>query len=379
MTDAQLLVFSPHCALRFDGGRLVIEGHAGTPPLITDQVFLGGWLMRFAEATDVHAALATIDDAQARDFVSRAIAFLCSNGCLVEPQAQVQESTAEDAHAASRAHLASLSRGVYELGCDVAGFGPHAEAVLRAGGGAGLQARLRALDAGVAALRAELARHRGAYLDGQLQVLEAARGATADTAIDLHLGCGPCPLDGWVNVDIYPAPLAMNVLWGLPFADGSVRRVFMSHLLEHLFYPHDADAFLREILRVLAPGARARFVVPDIGACIAAYQRGDAAFFDARVEHWGEGDGRATPLEGFLSYAGAGPDPAWLFEAHKFGFDFDTLERALERAGFSGIERSGYLGSADAGLRLDDRSEVASASHEGEHYSLFVEAVKPLA
>ena len=40
-----------------------------------------------------------------------------------------------------------------------------------------------------------------------------------------------------------------------------------------------------------------------------------------------EVNGQATRLEHFLSYAGAGPDPAWLFEAHKFGYDGIQSER----------------------------------------------------
>ena len=41
------------------------------------------------------------------------------------------------------------------------------------------------------------------------------------------------------------------------------------------------------------------------------------------------------------------------------------------------IERVAYMQSRDAALRVDDHSEVASASYGGRHYSLFVEACKP--
>jgi predicted SAM-dependent methyltransferase len=171
--------------------------------------------------------------------------------------------------------------------------------------------------------------------------------------------------------------LATNVLWGLPFVDGSVSRVFLSHLLEHLFYPNDVQPFLAELQRVLAPGGRIRVVVPDIEQCLRAYAGNDDEFFRERREHWPGGDAASTRLEHFLAYAGAGPDPAHIFQAHKFGYDFETLARALARAGFVEIERSGYMQSRDVELRVDENSEVAGAVHGGRHYSLFVEAIKP--
>lgn len=63
----------------------------------------------------------------------------------------------------------------------------------------------------------------------------------------LHIGCGKNHLEGWINTDVYPAPLALNVLLGLPIADGSVR-----------------------------------FVVPDIEQCVEAYGNHDKRFLGDR-------------------------------------------------------------------------------------------------
>lgn len=365
------LVFSADAALRFQRGRMLIHTGAAMPPFVTDQPALIGWLAQFAQPVDAEAALASLPESS-RAFAARAIAYLRQSGALREGN-EAGESDVDTAHARSREHLAALAQAVYELGCDVAGFGPHAEAALRQRDGVGLEPRLESLRAAVAALRGELATQRAPYLRSQLQALGVDDGARA---LKLHIGCGPCLLPGWINLDVHPAPLATNVLWGLPFADGSVRLVFLSHLLEHLFYPNDVMPFLGEILRVLEPGGVVRIVVPDIAQCIEAYQRDDALFFAQRREHWGAGDGQTTRLEDFLAYAGAGPDPAWLFQAHKFGYDFATLRRALERAGFSDIERSGFNASAHPELRLDANSEVAGAAYGDRHYSLFVEARK---
>ena len=368
------LVFSADTVLRFQRGRMVIHAAATQPPFVTDQPALIGWLAQFAQPTALETALGQLQ-AGSREFAARAVAFLRQSGALSEAaSADAELPPSETAHERSRALLVELTQAVYELGCDVAAFGPAAEDALRQRGDLGLEARLQALRGGMASLRAELAAQRTPYLQTQLQAL----GVDAQSReLKLHIGCGPCLLPGWINIDIHPAPLATNVLWGLPFADGSARYVFLSHLLEHLFYPNDVHPFLVDIRRVLAPGGVVRIVVPDIAQCIAAYQNDDAEFFAQRRQHWGAGDGQTTRMEDFLAYAGAGPDPAWLFQAHKFGYDFATLQRAIERAGFVDIERSAFNASRHAALQVDANSEVAGARHGAEHYSLFVEARNP--
>jgi hypothetical protein len=367
------LVFSADTVLRFQRGRMVIHAAATQSPFVTDQPALIGWLAQFAQPTAVEGALSQLQGSS-REFAARAIAFLRQSGALSDAVNVNPEPASEVAHERSRALLTEMTQAVYELGCDVAAFGPAAEDAMRQRGDIGLEARLQALRGGMASLRAELAALRAPYLQTQLQAL----GVDAHSReLKLHIGCGPCLLPGWINIDIHPAPLATNVLWGLPFADGSARYVFLSHLLEHLFYPNDVHPFLVDLRRVLAPGGVVRIVVPDIAQCIAAYENDDAEFFAQRRQHWGAGDGQTTHLEDFLAYAGAGPDPAWLFQAHKFGYDFATLQRALERAGFVDIERSHFNGSRHIELQVDANSEVAGAQHGAEHYSLFVEARKP--
>lgn len=368
------LVFAADAVVRFQRGRMLIHAANTQPPFVTDQPALIGWLAQFARPTAAASALEQLPGAS-RELAARAIAYLQHAGALETTTGSDAAAPSADAtHERSRALLVELTQAVYELGCDVAAFGPAVEQALQQRGGVGLEARLQALRAGMAALRVELTALRTPYLQEQLQAL----GVDAQSReLKLHIGCGPCVLPGWINIDIHPAPLATNVLWGLPFADGSARYVFLSHLLEHLFYPNDVHPFLLDLRRVLAPGGVVRIVVPDIAQCIAAYQDDDAEFFAARREHWGNGDGRTTRLEDFLAYAGAGPDPAWLFQAHKFGYDYATLQRALERAGFVDIERSAFNASRHAALQVDANSEVAGARHGAEHYSLFVEARTP--
>ena len=267
----------------------------------------------------------------------------------------------------------AMLQSVFELACDLSGLGPFAEQAAKARNASPIQQRMAFIQQHIEQLRADLQTLRGSYLMQQLQQLGVNQHSQDQ---QLHIGSGPYNLDGWINLDVYPAQLSTNVLWGLPFADGQCRYVFLSHLLEHLFYPTDANSLLEDIYRILQPGGVVRIVVPDIAQCIQAYQENDTAFFQQRIEHWGTGDGNATRLEHFLSYAGAGPDPAWLFEAHKFGYDFETLQRALQRVGFKTIIRSNFMASTHEALRVDEHSQVASAKHGEQYYSLFVEAIK---
>lgn len=87
----------------------------------------------------------------------------------------------------------------------------------------------------------------------------------------LNIGCGNRKLEGFVNVDYNPAvgpDVVCDVSRGLPFADGSVDEVFMSHSLEHVdpLWP-----FLDELMRVCADGALLRIVVPHSSAPLAFY------------------------------------------------------------------------------------------------------------
>ncbi len=276
--------------------------------------------------------------------------------------------------AAHNKHTAkTMMQSVFELASDLAGLGVFAEQAAKARNAMPIHQRLGQIQQAIEQLRANLSTLRGPYLGQQLQSLGVNQNSQH---LQLHIGSGPYNLDGWINLDIFPAQLSTNVLWGLPFTNGQCRTVFLSHLLEHLFYPTDAMALLKEIRRILEPGGVVRIVVPDIEQCLRAYQENNQEFFEKRVEHWGGGDGNATRLEHFLSYAGAGPDPAWLFEAHKFGYDFETLERALQRAGFKSIVRSSFMGSEHEALRVDEHSQVASAKFGDAYYSLFVEAIK---
>lgn len=162
------------------------------------------------------------------------------------------------------------------------------------------------------------------------------RKATAGrTGLFLHVGCGPRVFDTWINIDLVPSAkgaIWFNALNGLDIADGAVRRIHCEHFLEHL-EQGEADAFLRECARVLETGGTMRVIVPDLKKYIDAYVGDDRAFF-GKLERLG---GAVEPL---ATRALVCNQMFRMGGAHAFAWDFETLERAARRAGFSSITPS---------------------------------------
>jgi SAM-dependent methyltransferase len=370
------LVFAADTLVRFRSGRILIHTTSSTLPAFdSDNPMLVGWLCQFAKPTAPDKVIALLQPGD-RAAAAGVLEYLQKSGALVEAGSPPAQPPPDDAQTMNlvASHLRLLARSLYDTACDLLGLGPHAERQLAQRTGVGIERRLMALLAATDGLRVELRALRQPYLQSQCSALGLPKDARE---LKLHIGCGKGLLDGWVNIDVYPAPLAMNVLWGLPFADGSARCVFVSHLLEHLFYPRDVQPFLKEVRRVLAPSGVLRVVVPDIEQCIEAYVNNDRSFFASRRETWAWWPENPTRLEDFLGYAGAGAEPAWLFESHKYGYDFETLSKVLIEAGFRSVVRSGYMTSTREELRVDHASAVASAKYGDRHYSLFVEAECP--
>jgi predicted SAM-dependent methyltransferase len=95
----------------------------------------------------------------------------------------------------------------------------------------------------------------------------------AGVHLKVNIGCGNRYLQGWDNLDFRPVEPQVQ-RWDLrkllPYADGVVDLVYSSHLLEHLS-PEQAEALLKDSLRVLKPGGIVRVVVPDLEALARRY------------------------------------------------------------------------------------------------------------
>jgi len=185
--------------------------------------------------------------------------------------------------------------------------------------------------------------------------------------LKLHLACGPRLLNGWLNIDMEVGSgiLTMKLPEGLRrFDDNSVRYIYASHILEHLDYPKAALDLVRECHRLLTPGGILRIVVPGIEKIIRAYAQDDQAFFAIQKETH---PSRCTTKLEILMYA------LQQDGRHKYGYDFETLEKLLCQGGFRKIVESDHNKSRAEELRIDYR---AKTDNQGRYLSLYVEAIK---
>ncbi len=175
------------------------------------------------------------------------------------------------------------------------------------------------------------------------------------TAPLLQLGCGPRLFDGFENVDFYAMKfwrshhVGHDLRQPLPYPSQSFEGAFSEHTLEHLAAT-DALAMLRDVHRVLKPGAVFRVIVPDLEQYVRFYDGGDA---DPRFETFSSG------CEAIWSLTQN--------HGHLSCWDAEMLTKQLLAAGFASAARSSFNVGQDARLVRD------SADRRWE--SLYVEAV----
>lgn len=91
--------------------------------------------------------------------------------------------------------------------------------------------------------------------------------------LKLNLGCGPRPLDGYVNIDFFDtdkADLVHDLRRPLPYEDGTVDEIYSCDVIEHFSYaewPHVKSDWAR----VLKVDGVLRLVYPDFDALVDGY------------------------------------------------------------------------------------------------------------
>jgi predicted SAM-dependent methyltransferase len=193
------------------------------------------------------------------------------------------------------------------------------------------------------------------------------------------------PGSDWYSVDIDPelgdVVVDFQKFETLPFKNNSIHCVYGSHVFEHISIFKSQIVF-NEIYRVLKPGGVFRLILPDAEKSIKEYLNGNQEFllFKRRKE-------RAKKLrnidyslfecmkEDFLSPAGQIDLLGENTLAHQNAWDFDTIKKDLNRAGFESqnIEKTEYMKS-----RINAFSFEGKYPSEADEYyrSLYVEAVK---
>lgn len=173
----------------------------------------------------------------------------------------------------------------------------------------------------------------------------------------LNLGCGDTrPGEPWINVDNFATQFAeaapelvraqgepnyveADISKRLPFDDGSVDGVLLSHVLEH-FDAQEGLRLLIECYRVLQPGGIVLVSVPD-----ASYFR--KVYPEDRNENWKRLFDTTDPKNTYPTFFEA----ALWFEQHKAILTEDAVWGYLTRSGFGQIAEC-RLPNADW-VRLD--------------------------
>ncbi len=138
--------------------------------------------------------------------------------------------------------------------------------------------------------------------------------------MNLDIGSGNNPRVGYLALDIDPrcADVVAEMMH-LPFAEGSVERIYAAHCLEHIS-KFEVVPTLREWWRVLRVGGELELLVPDLVWCVQRWlqTQGDgwdmAVIFGSQTQ-----DGGATIHRG---------------EFHKTGFTEALVHGYLVEAGF---------------------------------------------
>lgn len=190
----------------------------------------------------------------------------------------------------------------------------------------------------------------------------------------LQIGAGTHNIAGWLNTDIEPAAGQVYLDAGahFPFPDGTFKYVYAEQLIEHLTYPQ-AQVFVKESFRVLAPGGHIRLATPDLMALVDLFRK-DKTAMQQKLLNFQLGNAHlpTTPL----------PETAWFNTlvrswGHQFIYDQESLRLTLEEAGFKKVTRY-HLGVSDAAdlKDLEQHWQIGGKDID-EATSMYIEAVKP--
>jgi len=171
-----------------------------------------------------------------------------------------------------------------------------------------------------------------------------------DNHLKINLGSGHWKLKDWINVDMdlgSEPDICANLATGLPFANGVARLMHTEDFIDQLEL-EQAEVFLRECHRILAPGGVLRVLTPDLQALAHLYLNKPK-----RLEELWKNFVR-VPLA--LDTPGEIFNIGMRFAGHTFLYDAETFRALASACGFD-ARRVQYQQSEEPELRgLDLRS-----------------------
>jgi predicted SAM-dependent methyltransferase len=186
------------------------------------------------------------------------------------------------------------------------------------------------------------------------------------TGLSINLASGGKGKPGWVNTELRAGhadnALPIDLRRPLPFADASAKRILAEHVIEHLDFYYEVPSLFSECRRVLEAGGVLRVIVPDVALYCEAYvQRSKGAFKQLGWDLDTLPENIYTPMNILNHVFHQGGE-------HLFGWDWETMELWLRKAGFREVTRASFGISVDPELAIDQENH--------RPYSLYVDATK---
>lgn len=156
----------------------------------------------------------------------------------------------------------------------------------------------------------------------------------------LHIGCGTCLKEDWLNVDINPIKGAeyMDAGKRFPFESNTFTYIYSEHLIEHLNYDEGKN-MISESFRVLKPNGTFRLSMPNFEFLIDLYTHPEKAQ-NRHYLQWSAAHYAGWLIEDF----GITKIPTVLIInnfmrkwGHQVVYDKNTMENMLAQVGFSNI------------------------------------------
>lgn len=156
---------------------------------------------------------------------------------------------------------------------------------------------------------------------------------------------------GWVNIDVLDLNSWAQTYgyifrqWdlskGIPYPDGSVDLVYVSHLLEHFDF-EGGFKLVSEIRRVLRPDGVLRISTPDLQRLCQEYVAGRLGIYDHISDECAACPELARKFMSLLLSGG-----------HRMNYDRETLDHLLRRAGFAEISFPGFRESRSEKMKKE--------------------------
>ena len=185
---------------------------------------------------------------------------------------------------------------------------------------------------------------------GSLMFGVSYRRACSNGVVCLNVGAGTVRLDGWLNTDIRPGCLYVNLKRRLPIMDNTISYIFGEQFIDYL--PRQtALAFIKECFRVLRPNGVLRITNEDLGLFANAYLNNPE---DVRLlNELNRQDGykyTSCPIDILNKY--------FFEDSIVCAYDTQTVQQLFYEAGFQNIINCQYGVSSHIALSGIERHKV---------------------